>query len=134
MGEDRREQACQRGIPHSECQVECLPGCSSIVEFAEDAPPLLWHWSPRSNRASIEADGLTPGNLANDGDWNPPHICLAESPDRALALCHGKPPLDLWVVHRDNCMDLVRVEQEWRTTQPVHAHRADTAAMEGTLL
>jgi len=99
-----------------------------------DCPELLWHWSPRANRASIEEHGLIPGNLSNDGDWHPPHVCLARDAKTALALCHGKPPLDLWLVHRNDCTDLTRVDQEWRTTHPVRARLVDVAAHEGSLL
>lgn len=98
------------------------------------APELLWHWSPRKNRASIEEHGLTPGNPSSDGTWNPPHVCLARDARTALSLCHGKPPLDLWLVHRDDCVDLVRLDQEWRTTHPVKARLVDVQAHEGELL
>lgn len=97
----------------------------------------LFHWSPRRNRDSITRLGLLPGQRSNDGDWNPPHICLAETPRLALSLCHGTPPLDLWMVHRTDCTDLFQVGQEWRTTHPirtVNVHRVHTDAHEGNLL
>lgn len=97
-------------------------------------PDLLYHWSPQRNRESIEQHGLLPGSLSNDGAWRPPHVCLGESPAEALALCHGKPPLDLCLVLRDDCTDLTRVEREWRTTHPVTARRMDVQAWEGELL
>lgn len=94
----------------------------------------LYHWSPKRNRESIETHGLLPGQVSNDGDWCPPHICLAETPSAALALCHGKPPLDLWLVNPRDCDELHRVDQEWRTTAPVRARWVDVAAHEGAVL
>lgn len=88
---------------------------------------LLYHWSPRANRESIETHGLLPGQRANDGDWNPPHVCLADTADQALTLCHGSGPLDLWVVERADCADLTRVDSEWRTREPAPAKRMDRA-------
>jgi hypothetical protein len=97
---------------------------------SRSAAPLLYHWSPRRNRASIKRNGLLPGQPANDGGWRPPHICLAATPTLALALCHGSPPLDLWLVHPDDCENLVAVDQEWRTTAPVSARRVIAAPHE----
>lgn len=50
-------------------------------------PPVLYHWSPRRNRARILKHGLRPHELSVDRDWRPPYICFADTPFMGLNLC-----------------------------------------------
>lgn len=47
---------------------------------------LLYHWSPKDRRKSIEHYGLRPGHLSTDHIWRPPVVCFAESPSLAWSL------------------------------------------------
>lgn len=50
-------------------------------------PFVLYHWSPRSRLRSIRNHGLRIGSLSTCRQWRPNHICLSNTPARALMLC-----------------------------------------------
>lgn len=50
-------------------------------------PPVLYHWSPRRNRARILKHGLRPNELSVDRDWRPPYVCFADTPFMGWKLC-----------------------------------------------
>lgn len=93
---------------------------SDATEQQPETALTLFHWSPASNRRSIDAYGLRPGSTSNDGDWKPPHVCLADSPSSALGLTHATGLLDLWMVQCDTD-DVRRVDDEWRSDGPLDA-------------
>lgn len=69
-------------------------------------PPLdlvLYHWSPTSNRRSINKIGLVPGRLTLQGDWRPPYIAFADEPRLGWMLSGRMYPeiksWDLWMVY-----------------------------------
>ena len=47
---------------------------------------VLYHWSPRQNRANILKQGLSPGRSSLQGDWKPPYVCFSDEPDLAWRL------------------------------------------------
>lgn len=64
---------------------------------------VLYHWSPSSNRASIEKYGLRTHRKTLQGDWRPPYICFSNDPMVAWSLSGNMFPdielWDLWCVH-----------------------------------
>lgn len=66
----------------------------------------LYHWAPRSRRASIKRLGLVPGSISIDKAWRPPYVCFSDDPLLAWSLSgHFHPEVeewDLWAVwHAD---------------------------------
>lgn len=74
--------------------------------FGHVADLLLYHWSPRSRRQSIERSGFVPGSRSLQGDWRPPYVCFSDDPVLAWALSGAIHPeieqWDLWAVHPDD--------------------------------
>lgn len=74
---------------------------------AQGEPPelelCLYHWSPNSNRASIEKQGLVPGRLSLDKLWRPPYVAFADEAATAWNLSGRIHPeieiWDLWMVN-----------------------------------
>ena len=68
-------------------------------------PFMIYHWSPRKNRASILKRGLCPGRRCVLSDWRAPYICFARFPTVAWALSaphYGKRrEWDLWCCWSD---------------------------------
>lgn len=86
-------------------------------------PKCLYHWSPRSRRASILKHGLQINRRSLDGQWKPHYICFSDNPARALQLCPHIPKntvLDLYVVWPDSDYHVTRQSPgrgfcpEWR--------------------
>lgn len=72
-------------------------------------PPLdliFYHWSPTTNRASINKKGLTPGRLTLQGLWRPPYVAFADDPKLGWFLSGRMypeiPSWDLWMCYEDN--------------------------------
>lgn len=78
---------------------------------ANNLPPVpvldlvLYHWSPSSNRRSIEKVGLTPGRKTLQGDWRPPYVAFSDEPRLAWFLSGRMWPSirswDLWMVYHE---------------------------------
>ena len=60
-------------------------------------PFLLYHWSPRSRRASILRGGLRMKQRSPDRSWRPPYLCWSKFPNMAwsLSATHG-PKMQVW--------------------------------------
>lgn len=64
---------------------------------------VIYHWSPSSNRRSIEKVGLCPGKKTLQGEWRPPYVCFSDDPYLAWVLSGKMYPeikeWDLWMCH-----------------------------------
>lgn len=64
---------------------------------------ILYHWSPTTNRVSINHNGLMINKLSLQGQWRPPYIALADDPWLAWYLSGRLWPKiknwDLWMCH-----------------------------------
>lgn len=72
-------------------------------------PPLelvLYHWSPTTNRKSIEKKGLVPGKKSLQKGWRPPYVAFADDPNLAWSLSGRMwpeiPSWDLWLVYHEH--------------------------------
>lgn len=94
-------------------------------------PFIIYHWSPRRNRASILMHGLTPYKPAIRHDFKPAYICFSNSPSYAWAL---SPAInrqifttwDLWMTWSNVTSKLTRCRfnalphaQEYRVTEAI---------------
>lgn len=66
--------------------------------------PIAYHWSPSTNRRSIQKLGLMPGRKTiQNVDFRPPYVCLAPDPVLAWTLSGRMfdeiPSWDLWSCH-----------------------------------
>lgn len=68
-----------------------------------DLEVVLYHWSPSSNRKSIERYGLRTHRLTLQGSWRPPYVCLSDEPRIAWFLSGRMYPeihdWDLWMCY-----------------------------------
>lgn len=86
---------------------------------------LLYHWSPRARRESIQLQGLVPGSLSTDEVWNPPYVCFARSPSRGWGLsgmtARGEQheEWDLWMCELDEQLLEELEGKEWRARTAV---------------
>ena len=69
-------------------------------------PPLdliLYHWSPSTNRNSINRVGLQINRRTLQGEWRPPYVCFSDDPILAWVLSGrmypDTPSWDLWACH-----------------------------------
>ena len=64
---------------------------------------VLYHWSPTTNRNSINKIGLNIGRPTLQGNWRPPYVCFSDEPNLAWALSGRMwpdiPSWDLWMLH-----------------------------------
>lgn len=64
---------------------------------------VLYHWSPSTNRKSINRYGLMINQKTLQGDWRPPYVCLCDDPWLGWYLSGRMFPeidsWDLWVCH-----------------------------------
>lgn len=62
---------------------------------------LLFHWSPVTNRDSINRIGLVPYKRTLQGEWRPPYVCFSDDPILAWVLSGQMWPgikrWDLWM-------------------------------------
>ena len=63
----------------------------------------LYHWSPTTNRNSINRYGLQINRRTLQGDWRPPYVCFSDDPMLAWVLSGRMYPeiisWDLWMCH-----------------------------------
>jgi len=87
------------------------------------SPAVLYHWSPSSNRSSIQRDGLRPGSPSNAfPEWSAPHVCYGDTPSAALGLTLLDVPLDLWMVHTPgHDFTCANEGREWRSSDIIPA-------------
>ncbi len=64
---------------------------------------VLYHWSPTSNRSSINKYGLLTHRLTLQGEWRPPFISFSDDPFLAWIMSGQMWPRinnwDLWMCH-----------------------------------
>lgn len=64
---------------------------------------IIYHWSPTSNRASINKIGLDINRKTLQGVWRPPYVCFSDDPKLAWYLSGRLWPeinsWDLWMCH-----------------------------------
>lgn len=81
------------------------PSVGSNLPKVPNLDLVLYHWSPTTNRRSIERLGLTPGRKTLQGDWRPPYIALSDEPRLAWFLSGRMypeiPSWDLWMVYNE---------------------------------
>lgn len=66
---------------------------------------LIYHWSPSTNRNSINRLGLVPNRMTLQGLWRPPYVCFSDDALLGWQLS-GKmwpeiPEWDLWMCNTD---------------------------------
>lgn len=75
------------------------------IKTVPNPEAILYHWSPTSNRNSINRYGLMPDKKSRSGDWQPPYICFSDDPMLAWRLSgatdDGIESWDLWMCYLD---------------------------------